>query len=269
VRLLSTGHGRKSDEADALSVGIAAWSAPELHTIAVDQQIAVLRALTEHRDDLVRTRTQTVNRLHALLVKLIPSDLPRGHTAAAAQRGTRPRSDLGRTVRTLAVELVAEVRRLDHRVTNTTKRLADAVARSGSTLTALHGVGDVVAAKLLARTGPIQRFRSPAAFASFCGVAPIEVSSGEVQTPPTLPRRRPATQLRAACHGDHPDPVRLARKVLLPAQTRSREEPQGSAALPQTPAFRHCLPHHHPGLGFLTVASDLTQRGADHGRPRQ
>src|SRR3954470_14736520 len=184
VRLLSTGHGRKSDEADALSVGIAAWSAPELHTVAVDEQIAALRALTEHRDDLVRARTQTVNRLHALLVKLIPSGLPRGltaDTAAAALRGTRPRSDLGRTVRTLAVELVAEVRRLDHRVAHTTKRLADAVARSGSTLTALHGVGDVVAAKILARTGPIQRFRSPAAFASFCGVAPIEVSSGEVQ----------------------------------------------------------------------------------------
>lgn len=28
VRLLSTGHGRKNDEADSLSVGIAAWSAP-------------------------------------------------------------------------------------------------------------------------------------------------------------------------------------------------------------------------------------------------
>jgi transposase len=44
----------------------------------------------------------------------------------------------------------------------------------------LLGVGDVVAAKLLARTGPISRFPSAAAFASFCGVAPIEVSSGDV-----------------------------------------------------------------------------------------
>ena len=54
------------------------------------------------------------------------------------------------------------------------------MAASGTILTRLLGVGDVVAAKLLARTGPISRFPSAAAFASFCGVAPIEVSSGDV-----------------------------------------------------------------------------------------
>ncbi|WP_436502254.1 hypothetical protein [Actinokineospora sp. HUAS TT18] len=111
---------------------------PELRTVAVDEQIAALRALTEHRDDMVRTRTQTVNGLHALLVKLVPSGLPRGltaDTAAAALRRTRPCSDLGRTLRALGVELVAEVRRLDHRVASTTKALAEAVTRSGSTLT--------------------------------------------------------------------------------------------------------------------------------------
>jgi transposase len=48
-------------------------------------------------------------------------------------------------------------------------------------LTTLHGVGDLVAAKILAHTGDIGRFRSEAAFASYCGVAPIEVSSGKVQ----------------------------------------------------------------------------------------
>jgi transposase len=30
VRTLSTGHGRKTDEADALSVAVAAWTAPAL-----------------------------------------------------------------------------------------------------------------------------------------------------------------------------------------------------------------------------------------------
>lgn len=73
VRLLSTGRGRKSDQADALSVGIAAWSAPVLHTVEIDATIAALRAVTEHRDDMVRNRTQLINRLHAVLVKLVPS----------------------------------------------------------------------------------------------------------------------------------------------------------------------------------------------------
>ncbi len=43
VRLLSTGHGRESEEADALSVGIAAWSAQTLRAVQVDEAIAALR----------------------------------------------------------------------------------------------------------------------------------------------------------------------------------------------------------------------------------
>ena len=73
VRMLSTGHGRKTDEADALSVGIAALTATRLNTAVIDEAIAALRALTEHRDDLVRARTQTTNRLHALLATLAAS----------------------------------------------------------------------------------------------------------------------------------------------------------------------------------------------------
>jgi transposase len=183
VRLLSTGHGRKNDPADALSVGIAAWSALALRTVEVDQAIAAMRALTEHRDDLVRTRTQLVNRLHVLLVKLIPCGLARGlsaDSAAEALRRIRPRDSLGRTLRALAADLVAELRRLDRRITQTTQALSDAVAASGTTLTELLGIGDVVAAKILARTGSITRFPSASSFASFCGVAPIEVSSGDV-----------------------------------------------------------------------------------------
>ena len=123
VRLLSTGHGRKTDQADALSVGIAAHTATRLSTAVVDEAIAALRALTEHRDDLVRTRTQTINRLHALLAQLIPAGLPRGltaDTAAAALRSIRPRAVLARTLRQVAVELLSEVRRLDRRIAEAT-----------------------------------------------------------------------------------------------------------------------------------------------------
>lgn len=71
-------------------MGIAAWSAPGLRTVEVDEAIAALRALTEHRDDFVRTRTQLINRLHALLVKLVPSGLSRGLTTDSA--AVRPRT---------------------------------------------------------------------------------------------------------------------------------------------------------------------------------
>jgi transposase len=113
VRILSTGHGRKTDDADAASVGIAALTATGLQTATVDEAITALRALVEHRDDVVKTRTQTVNRLHVLITALLPGGAPRSLDAdAAAQllRGVRPRSTGPRTLRRLAVELVAELR---------------------------------------------------------------------------------------------------------------------------------------------------------------
>ncbi|WP_370518182.1 transposase [Micromonospora sp. AMSO31t] len=45
--------------------------------------------------------------------------------------------------------------------------LSAAVAASSTTLTDLHGIGDVLAAKILARSGAVSRFRSASAFASF------------------------------------------------------------------------------------------------------
>jgi transposase len=168
-----------------LSVGIAAHTATRLHTAQVDEAITALRALIEHREDLVRTRTQTINRLHALVTNLVPAGLPRKLTAdiaAAALRSVRPRATLGRTLRSLAMDLVAEVRRLDHRIAAVADQISTAVAESGTTLTELHGIGDLLAAKFLARTAGIGRLRSRAAFASsYCGVAPLEASSGDVK----------------------------------------------------------------------------------------
>jgi len=53
--MLSSGHARKSDEADAVSVGIAALNAAGLHRVEIDEAISALRAVIEHRDDLVKT----------------------------------------------------------------------------------------------------------------------------------------------------------------------------------------------------------------------
>jgi transposase len=47
-------------------------------------------------------------------------------------------------------------------------------------VTELHGVGALIAGKILGRVGDVGRFRSAAAFASYTGTAPIEVSSGDV-----------------------------------------------------------------------------------------
>jgi transposase len=72
------------------------------------------------------------------------------------------------------------VRQLDRRIAKAANDIQNAVSASGTTLTHLYGVGTLTAAKILAHVGNIGRFRSAAAFATYTGTAPIEVSSGEV-----------------------------------------------------------------------------------------
>ncbi|MEB3063873.1 IS110 family RNA-guided transposase [[Mycobacterium] zoologicum] len=183
VRLLSTGHGRKNDDADALSVGIAALNAAQLTTVTVDDAAAALRAIVEHREDLVKTRTQTINRLHVVLTRLSPGGAPGNLTAdrAATLLSTlRPRDPALKTFRALATDLVSEIRHLDRRIAKAVRDIKSAVTASKTTLTELHGIGTLSAAKIISHVGSIDRFRSAAAFATYTGTAPIEVSSGDV-----------------------------------------------------------------------------------------
>ena len=108
VRVLSSGHGRKNDDADALSVGIAALTSHALGTAEIDAATTALRADVEHRDDLVKTRTQTVNRLHVVLARLVPAGARRHLSADHAAEllcGVRPRDAAAKTL-PLAMDLV-------------------------------------------------------------------------------------------------------------------------------------------------------------------
>jgi transposase len=183
VRVLSTGHGRKSDPHDAISVAVAAHGATRLGQVRLEDHASVLRLLSDRRDDLVRARTQTLNRLHVLLADLLPGGANRSldaDTAAALLRRLRPATAPAQTRRQLAVDLVTDLRSLDRRITAVEERLRHAVTQSATTLIELFGVGPILAAKLLGEVGDIRRFATKHRFAAHTGTAPIEASSGEV-----------------------------------------------------------------------------------------
>jgi transposase len=183
VRLLSTGHGRKSDAHDAVTVAVAAHGARHLGQVRLDDQATVLRLLSDRRDDLVRARTRTLNRLHVLLCDLLPGGAKRNldaDAAAALLRRLRPATAPARTRRQLAADLVADLRALDRRIAAVEERLRHAVHQSATTLIELFGVGPILAAKLLGEVGDIGRFPTKHHFAAHTGTAPIEASSGEV-----------------------------------------------------------------------------------------
>jgi transposase len=53
-------------------VAVAARNAGGLRQVKVEDQAVVLHLLTTRRQDLVAARTQTINRLHRLLLDLVP-----------------------------------------------------------------------------------------------------------------------------------------------------------------------------------------------------
>jgi transposase len=182
VRVFSTGNGRKTDPVDAHSVALAALRADLLNEVRGDDALVALKLLADRRDELVRARTQAVNRLHRLLTELVAGGAKRDLSATQARAllaTVRPRDTVGRTRRALAVEQLGEVTAADRKLKALEKRIVDAVSETGTGLTELFGVGSVGAARILGDVGQVARFPTKAHFASWTGTAPIDASSGD------------------------------------------------------------------------------------------
>jgi transposase len=182
TRVLERGHGRKSDGIDARSVALVAQHRADLSRVALDDHCAVLRLLSDRRDELTSERRRAVNRLHRLLRDLRPGGAPRQLSAERAARllaAVMPAGAVDIERKAMARQLIADVRRIDRALADNRRRCAEAVAASGSTLTEIFGISEVLAAKILGHTGDITRFASADRYASYAGTAPIEVSSGD------------------------------------------------------------------------------------------
>ena len=152
--------------------------------------------------------------------------------AAALLARIRPDTPVERTRKELARELVEDIRRLDARLTANKTRMADVVAESDSRLTTIDRVGPVVAARLLGRTGQASRFPTAAAFASYCGTAPIEISSADktrhgypaTATGSSTTRCTPSRSPRCAC------PPAAAAPTTSTRSAKARPTPRRCAA---------------------------------------
>ena len=129
-----------------------------LQPVLADDQPAVLRLLTDRRDDLAAERTRTVNRLHHLFRNLRPGGAPRklsADEAARLLRGRRATAAPDRVRLQLARELVAELGVLDRRLRANEQQIE--------------------------HSGPVDQYPTSGHYASYAGVAPLETSSGDVR----------------------------------------------------------------------------------------
>ncbi len=79
----------------------------------------------------------------------------------------------------LAKELIADVRRFDDQLAANAATMTALLDEHGTRLRQIDGVGPVLAARLLGRTGPASRFASAAAYANYTGTAPIQIASAD------------------------------------------------------------------------------------------
>jgi transposase len=182
VRELSRGGRRKNDVIDAAAAASVAALQGEANPVLAEDLTTVLGLLDERRSNVSTQRTRLVNQLHAVFRNLLPGGAPKDLTATIASgllAGIRPVGPVEAARKQLARDLVVEIRQADQRLKVLTAQIAQTVAATGSHVIEVDGIGPVVSGRLLARTRRISRFPTAAAFASYAGVAPVEVSSAD------------------------------------------------------------------------------------------
>jgi transposase len=160
---------------------VVALRHPRLRVVAVEDHVAILRLMAKRHHDLIASRTQAIGRLHTVLCLLIAGGLTKNLSAGRAGtelRKLRPTDAVAVERKRLAMELLADVRRVDRELVELRARIVAAVAASGTSLLDVYGVGPIVAAHLLGYTGDVARFPSAGHYARYNGTAPIEASSG-------------------------------------------------------------------------------------------
>lgn len=143
------------------------------------------RLLYSRRDRAVQERTVKVNRIRALAVQLqfrLPRDLTTKRSfkeliEALGLTKTRGYADFEALDEMR--DLVADIQRLDKKISDIEVRLRPFVERLAPELLDIRGCAFVTAAGIIGNVGSTLNYRSADAFASHAGAAPVQCSSGK------------------------------------------------------------------------------------------
>jgi transposase len=217
----------KTDPGDAIAVAqVVLRKRAELGPALEPELVRALALLELQRRRLVRDRTQAVQRLRADWNQVDPVGEARV-VNLTRQRELRRLRRIGfgdGLVEQVAARCIRDLARdiedLNKRIASLDAEIAQLLAEHGNPIADLHGAGTQIAAAVIAHAGDVRRFRDAAAFARFCGAAPIPCGSGQTAGRHRL-HRGGNRQLNAALYriaivqARHHPPARayLARKI--------------------------------------------------------
>jgi transposase len=217
----------KTDPGDALAIAdVVRRKRSELGPALEPELVRALGMLELQRRRFVRDRTQAIQRLRADWTQLDPvseANVVRLDRQRELRRLRRISfgDGLAETIAARCIrELARDIEDLNTRIKALDAEIAQVLAEHGNPVADLHGAGTLIAATLIAQAGDVRRFKSQAAFARFCGAAPIPCGSGQTAGRHRL-HRGGNRQLNAALYRiaivqqrHHPDAKAfLARKL--------------------------------------------------------
>jgi transposase len=178
----------KSDPVDAETAARATLAGTARGTPkSRDGGVEMIRVLRVARRSAIRSRTQAVNQLHALVLTA-PEELrrrlrglrPKDLVIAAARLRHGPLESPVQATKLALSEIAKRYLALEAEVERLDVHLEELVPSVAPRLVGLFGIGTEVAAQLLVTAGDNpERLRSESSFAHLCGVAPLPASSGK------------------------------------------------------------------------------------------
>jgi transposase len=151
----------------------------------LDAEAMEIKLLADHREQLVRSRTEEQCTLRWHLHQLWPElELPAGclDRMVWLDKVARKlaRADQDARVR-VCRDLVRSIRERSKRAAELEREIAALVRAKAPELLDVPGCGSLTAARILAETAGVERFTTDAKLARLAGVAPIPASSGNKQ----------------------------------------------------------------------------------------
>ena len=178
----------KSDEIDARAIGdVVLREGDALGRHYGEGAHDELRLLYDHRDRLVRDRSQAVNRLRHAAMRLGLGGLAQDPSRPRAIASLRRRLEALRPSARADAALATEIRFALDTLTLLARQIGELeaairpLAERYATLKALTGVSHVAVAGLVGHAGDLRNLRSADAFAMRSGTAPVPCSTGRNQ----------------------------------------------------------------------------------------
>lgn len=195
----------KTDHNDAWWLGYLTYEGRLPEVYLPTGRVRELRIATRHRAAIVRERTRAIKRVRGQIRQAgRASELWPG--ALATERGCdlvrQMAEELGGMQGLAIGEDLERIQCIEARVLAWDKCIEDLSSQMpevGALRNAIPGMGKVLAATVMAETGPIRRFHSPKALARYAGLTPSERTTGGRQSLGAITKEGSAALRWALC----------------------------------------------------------------------